>query len=129
MKKFLTIILAVFMMFSIGTIVTSCKDKNDVKQEQTMTPEEKIRSAVRQRGYYYRMMTIGGNSMKSTVAEITYVGYIGKTSCTVSGVLRATDVYGTVWRNNFDCEVTTSDNWETCKAGSFTFKSEYWSRS
>ena len=129
MKKLLTIILAVLMMFSIGTIATSCKDKDNVKQEQTMTPEEKIRSAVRSRAYYYKMMTIGGNSLARTVADITYVGSIGETSCTVSGVLHAIDVYGTGWRNNFDCVVTTSDNWETCKAGSFTFKSEYWSRS
>ena len=131
MKKILSVILTVLMMFSIGTTIVACKDDmdNDTSQTQELTDEQKIRNAVTTKAsLQFLGSIIGGNKIKSSRAIITNLSWSGESKCTVSGVMQKTDIYGTVWKNNFDCVVTTSDGGETWEAGSFEYKSEYWSK-
>ena len=131
MKKFLTVISTAFMMFSIGTMTVACKDDvdNDTNQNQELTDEEKICNAVTSKAsLQYLGSSIGGNKIKSSRATITNFSWLGECMCTVSGVMYKTDIYGTVWKNNYDCLVTTSVGVDTWKAGSFKYRSEYWSK-
>ena len=132
MKKFLTIFLAVFMLFSIGTTAVACKNNtgDDTSQTQELTDEEKVRNAVITKAIFqYFGRTIGGNEIKDSSATITNLLWLDKNTCKVSGVMKMKDVYGTIWKNNYDCVVTTSDDGEHWKAGSFEYKSNYWSKS
>ena len=127
MKKFLAIILTVFMMFSIGTTIVACKD-NNTTQTQELTDAQKIRNAVSTKARVeYFGSSIGGNKLTSSRATITHILSAGEDKCTVSGIMEMTDVYANVWKNNFDCVVTTSDGGETWNAGSFKYTSERWS--
>lgn len=131
MKKILSVILTIFMMFSIETMAVACKDNDDngTSQTQELTDAQKVRNAVTIKAYLQHFSkSIGGNEIKSSRASITYLSWAGEDKCTVSGVMYMTDIYGTVWKNNFDCDVTTSDGGETWNAGSFKYKSESWSK-
>lgn len=126
MKKVLAVILTVFMMFSMGTMVVACdKTGDDVGQTQELTDEQKVRNAVERRAMSVRYGKIGGNEIKYSYATITNLKWSGESKCTVSGVLKLIDIYGTTWKNNFDCVVTSSDNGNTWNAGSFTYKNKW----
>ena len=130
MKKFLTIIFTVFMLFSIGTMAVACKNtSDDTSQTQELTNEEKVRKAVTSRAISEGLFTtINGNEIKSSSATITNLFWSDENTCKVSGVITMRDIYGTIWKNNYDCVVTTSDDGETWKAESFEYKSKYWSK-
>ena len=131
MKKILSIVLILVIIFSVGAIIVSYKDDggNNINQTQELSDEEKIRQAVidRSRLYWFGSY-IGGNEIKSSIATVTNLSWSGEDTCIVSGVMQKTDIYGTVWINNYDCTVTTSDGGETWKAGNLIIKNEYWSK-
>ena len=131
MKKVLSVILTIFMMFSIGTMVAGCTSaENSTSQTQELTDSEKVRNAVKGKALMqYMFYSIGDNKLKSSDATITNLDWNSdKTICTVSGKMKMIDVYGTHWTNNFDCIVTYSESTDKWTAGSFNYKSQSWSK-
>ena len=93
-----------------------------------MTQDQEIRSAVESRGMIeYMGSKIGGNDIKSSRATVTNVKKVSDYTYLVSGKMVMTDVYGTNWKNTFDCKVTqkSNGNWS---AGSFEYTSKNWSK-
>lgn len=131
MKKILSIILSICMVFSMGTAMTACdKSGTSTSSTQEQTNEEKVRDRVEMKGrLYFLGYSIGGKELKSSRVNITYLYFNSdETECYVSGRITATTIYDTTYSNYFDCEVKTSDGGETWEISSFEVTDQYWSR-
>lgn len=129
MKKLASIILTIFMTFSIGTTITACHNDNTPTTLE-LTDREKVEDAVWRRGiFFYYGCSIGGNQLQSSSVSITYLSFSRDgNKCYVSGKISATDIYGTTYSNTFDCDVTTDDNGETWKCHEFEIKNTNWNK-
>lgn len=129
MKKFLSIILTIFMMFSIGTTATACnKSSTSTSSTKEETNEQKVRKAVNREAMYYGG-TMNGDVVRYSSVSITYLRFASDgLSCSVGGKITVKDSYDTRYSNTFDCKVTTSDDGETWKVSSFEVKRYGWSK-
>lgn len=124
MKK-INLIVWLLLSLLMLTSLCACKGAGD---GDSVPVDHKIRAAVMSRAdFEYYGASIGGNELKSSTATISNIKKVSDTEYKVSGKIIMTDVYGTKWSNNFDCEVTTS-NGEKWVAGSFNYTSGKWNK-
>lgn len=121
MKKWLCLLL-VFLL--ILPLVCACGSKSS----QVETDEDKVRSKVNARlTFAYYGNAIGGNELKSSTGTISTITKVSDSKYKVSGKVEATDVYGTVWTNTFDCIVTKNTD-GTWSAGALEYTNQSWSK-
>ena len=128
MKKFLAIILTIFITFSIGTVMIACNDNtnNKTNQTQELSNEQKVRDRVNLKGRVcYLDSSIGGNDLTKSSVNITNYKWTSEYQCIVSGTMQCTDIYGTIWKNKFDIVVTSSDNGKTWDTSDWEFKGKW----
>ena len=133
MKRVLSFILALTMTLTLcacGSPASSEENTQETTPETTEKTEEEI---VTEKvnvicSIWYVGSTIGGNELKSSSGTITSLEKESDTEYIAHGILKVTDVYGTVYTNTIDCSVTSSDGGETWKSRALDFKSETFKR-
>lgn len=124
MKKIRSIVCLFLALLILGSLC-AC-GSNDSSGGKSESVEDKVCSAVESSAMIqYNSYLIGKNELKSSSATISTVKKISDTEYKVSGKMVMTDIYGTIWNNNFDCKVTTSDG-EKWSAESFEYTNEIW---
>lgn len=116
----------ILVLLTVGSLC-ACGSTSTGHGSTSKTPEQEVRSAVESRGMFeYFGSSIGGNELKSSRATVTNVKKVSDTKYIVSGQIVMTDIYGTNWNNNFDCEVKNSGGSWT--ASSFEYTSKNWTK-
>ena len=122
-------IIAFFMIFTLMLSLGACQSYNNSSNtEDKVSDEQMVRDAVTARALMeYYGTSIGGNAITRSNASIASIRQGGEFTYYVSGKMRMTDKYGTIWENNFDCTVT-STNGENWSCSAFRYKNTNWTR-
>ena len=132
MKKVICLSLAFILAFSLcacGMLTESGDNSNKTPEKSEI---EKVHEAIEMRRMVteatdQRFTTIGDNAINRVSVNITNLEKISDTEYIANGTITKTDVYGTQWKNQFDCKITTSDG-EEWSAGSFVYKNDKWTK-
>lgn len=122
MKKLLCLFLVAIMMFA----VSSCGGSKEESESDL------VRKAVTDYALGQEILggiTIGGNEIKTIRPNITYVEKQEEDLYRVSGQMTMIDIYGTEWKNTFDCsvELGVDGDW-LVSYGGFDYTSKNWTK-
>ena len=134
MKKTVKILALFLAIISITALVCACGNSstgnsNTSQSKATESEVDAVETKVKTKGLFeYYGTSIGGNEIKSSEVTITNTKRISSNEYLVNGTMTMIDVYGTRWKNTFDCTVTRSTGSTSWSAGTFEYRSKSWSK-
>ena len=133
MKRIISFVLALTMILTLCACGSPASSEENPQETTSETAERTEEEIVTDKvnvicSIWYWGSTIGGNELKSSSGTITSLEKKSDTEYIAHGILKVTDVYGTVYTNTFDCSVTSSDGGETWTSRDLDLKSETFKR-
>lgn len=133
MKRIISFVLALTMILTLCACGSPASSEENPQETTPETAERTEEEIVTDKvnvicSIWYWGSTIGGNELKSSSGTITSLEKKSDTEYIAHGILKVTDVYGTVYTNTFDCSVTSSDGGETWTSRDLDLKSETFKR-